>query len=311
MRANSWNWEIITPVWWIGWRLLNEIVGGLPLLLIRRILMCSVTVVNPHRVGRRGSLSSDTGPLDIRARHSSRNSISSEVTFPRRLDAFAATDLSMRPSEEELPSGPPALPYPALAQSSRTSPSKVLGGLAANLSTRSVPSSITSGRSFGGVFASIGRKASLRRQQSIADNSPPKLLGRRQPTVPPNPRSIQINSTPTVLGGPRAPPGRVVRSQSTVAHPPNKRDQMITPSQQTVQSTTQSLKRSSSVAPSSYSVAPEMNDKLFDKQMEKLTDLLPHVDKKILAVYLRRTGQDILAVGQYLEDERKGTIRTK
>ena len=86
---------------------------------------------------------------------------------------------------------------------------------------------------------------------------------------------------------------------------------MITPSQQTVQSTTQSLKRSSSVAPSSYSVAPEMNDKLFDKQMEKLTDLLPHVDKKILAVYLRRTGQDILAVGQYLEDERKGTIRTK
>jgi hypothetical protein len=54
-----------------------------------------------------------------------------------------------------------------------------------------------------------------------------------------------------------------------------------------------------------------MNEKSFEKQMQKLADLLPHVDKKILAVYLRRTGQDVLAVGRYLEDERNGTILTE
>ena len=46
----------------------------------------------------------------------------------------------------------------------------------------------------------------------------------------------------------------------------------------------------------------------FDLQLDKLVDLLPHVDRNVLAGYLRRTGQDILAVGKYLEDERNGTV---
>jgi len=47
----------------------------------------------------------------------------------------------------------------------------------------------------------------------------------------------------------------------------------------------------------------------FAKQVDKLTDLLPHADKAVLAGYLRRAGQDIVAIGQYLEDEKNGTIR--
>lgn len=47
----------------------------------------------------------------------------------------------------------------------------------------------------------------------------------------------------------------------------------------------------------------------FSRQVDKLADLLPHADRVVLAGYLRRAGQDMLAIGQYLEDEKNGTIR--
>lgn len=47
----------------------------------------------------------------------------------------------------------------------------------------------------------------------------------------------------------------------------------------------------------------------FTHQVDKLSDLLPHADRDVLAGYLRRSGQDILAIGQYLEDEKNGTLR--
>jgi len=51
-------------------------------------------------------------------------------------------------------------------------------------------------------------------------------------------------------------------------------------------------------------------DPEFIRQIDKLSDLLPHVERDVLAGYLKRSGQDILAIGQYLEDEKNGTIRT-
>jgi len=50
-------------------------------------------------------------------------------------------------------------------------------------------------------------------------------------------------------------------------------------------------------------------DPEFVQQVDKLAVLLPHADRGVLAGYLRRAGQDILAIGQYLEDEKNGTIR--
>lgn len=50
-------------------------------------------------------------------------------------------------------------------------------------------------------------------------------------------------------------------------------------------------------------------DPEFVRQVDKLADLLPNAERHVLAGYLRRSGQDILAIGQYLEDEKMGTIR--
>ena len=47
----------------------------------------------------------------------------------------------------------------------------------------------------------------------------------------------------------------------------------------------------------------------FDRQVDKLAALLPKADRNVLAIYLHRAGQDILAIGQYLEDEKNGTLR--
>jgi hypothetical protein len=50
-------------------------------------------------------------------------------------------------------------------------------------------------------------------------------------------------------------------------------------------------------------------DPEFAAQVEKLHTLLPHADRQVLAGYLRRSGQDVLAIGQFLEDEKNGTLR--
>jgi len=50
-------------------------------------------------------------------------------------------------------------------------------------------------------------------------------------------------------------------------------------------------------------------DPEFVRQVDKLVELIPHADRDVLAGYLRRAGQDILAIGQYLEDEKNGTLK--
>jgi len=52
----------------------------------------------------------------------------------------------------------------------------------------------------------------------------------------------------------------------------------------------------------------ELPDAQFNIQLDKLVHLLPHADRNVLAGYLRRSGQDILAVGKYLEDEKNGSV---
>jgi hypothetical protein len=47
----------------------------------------------------------------------------------------------------------------------------------------------------------------------------------------------------------------------------------------------------------------------FVSQVDKLVDLLPQADREVLAGYLRRAGSDLNAIGQYLEDEKNGTVR--
>jgi hypothetical protein len=51
-------------------------------------------------------------------------------------------------------------------------------------------------------------------------------------------------------------------------------------------------------------------DPEFTEQVDKLAALIPQADRNILAGYLRRAGCDMLAIGQYLEDERTGVVRS-
>ncbi|KAL5508018.1 hypothetical protein ACEPAH_5636 [Sanghuangporus vaninii] len=247
-------------------------------------------------------------------RHPSRGSIGSEMTFPKRVDAYVATDLLPQRSEDDaLPRGPPPLPYPTLAQGpppvhTQQQSSTRLG---ASASTRSNASSLGSGKSSsggGGFFASIGRKASVKKDRpTLPGSQPNKLLSKRQQALPtPAPRPVQINMAPSLPGGPRAPPGRMQRAQSVIA-----------PKAQPVESDTEtsrrmSIKRSPSVAPSFAQnglsqVAESASD--IDVKIAKLADLLPHADKSILAGYLRRAGgMDMVAIGRYLDDEKNGVL---
>jgi len=51
-------------------------------------------------------------------------------------------------------------------------------------------------------------------------------------------------------------------------------------------------------------------DPEFTEQVDKLAALVPQADRNVLAGYLRRAGSDMLAIGQYLEDERTGVVRS-
>ncbi|KAF9008760.1 hypothetical protein BDQ17DRAFT_1348886 [Cyathus striatus] len=233
-----------------------------------------------HRVPTTRSFS----PFSPKQRHTSRSSMISEATFPMRPDASTATDLTSRsPIDVTPPTAPPPLPYPSLALSQRSYPprsSSSIGNGTPTSSLRSLASS-NAGSKSGGFFASLGRKASLssKREKSgpLSSISAPSTAGRLTKPPPSShniSRPLNLTNIPSAPGGPRAPPGRAQRSL-------------------TLMTTKTSPFR-----------IPQ-----FVRQVDKLVDLLPHVDRDILAGYLRRAGQDILAIGQYLEDEKNGTVR--
>ncbi|KIM45873.1 hypothetical protein M413DRAFT_440927 [Hebeloma cylindrosporum] len=246
-------------------------------------------------------------------RQTSRSSMISEATFPIRPDAYTATDLSKGVYRDITPPGaPPPLPYPSLAlnpprsQSALSNPS-VASGTPPSSVRSLVPTASTKGAGF---FASLGRKASL--SSSRRDRFPPGISSpvslsaavKSSPTVLNISHPI-INITkppPTVPGGPRAPPNRVRRSQtfmSTVSHTsPNDRGR-----------NDPIVRRPSLFNLSQETVSEIQSDPDFSQQVDRLHTLLPHADRDILAGYLRRAGQDMLAIGQYMEDERMGTLR--
>ncbi|KII95822.1 hypothetical protein PLICRDRAFT_693960 [Plicaturopsis crispa FD-325 SS-3] len=259
---------------------------------------------NPHRASKNARLGP---PASKPMRHVSRSSMASEATFPRRPDAYAATDLSSHPSEDSVPTSAPPLPYPSLATAPPPQPSR-----SSTLGTPLVGSRLTiqplNAKSGGGFFASLGRKTSVVRKTGptspTTSSSSERRVLTKQPPTEPAPRPVNISSAPSVPGGPRAPPNRMLRSQTI----------MISPFQSNA--ATGNHRNTSMVRrPSMFGAAnsdPVINierDPEFTRQVDKLADLLPQADRSVLAGYLRRAGQDILAIGQYLEDEKNGTIR--
>ncbi|KAG5654074.1 hypothetical protein H0H81_007800 [Sphagnurus paluster] len=244
-------------------------------------------------------------------RHTSRASMISEITFPRRPDASTATDLSVK-TQDLIPTTPPALPYPSLANQLMypTRSSSVASG---NSSLRSLTSSAPTSKTPGGFFASLGRKASMNSAKkpllTPSNNSPARLLTKSPPT-PITPRTITLTNVPSVPGGPRAAPHhRAARSQTimTTANPFNSNPSALFPEHSEGLGRRPSLYDINSYAePPVVEIVP---DPEFVRQVDKLVHLLPDANREVLAGYLRRAGQDILAIGQYLEDEKNGTIK--
>ncbi|OCH93567.1 hypothetical protein OBBRIDRAFT_885398 [Obba rivulosa] len=255
-------------------------------------------------------------------RHTSRSSMGSEATFPIRPDAYTATDLSTRPIDMASPStAPPALPYPSLATSPPRNPpvrssTITLGSPSRTLQLPLLPMGKSSGTGF---FSSIGRKASVKRGQSSVPPTPltpNRVLTKRSPNITTTSVPTQapvIISTPSVPGGPRAVPGRVQRSQtiSVSASAPVAAPEPVTAPANSNSNRQSAMGRRPSIFGRSRGppATPALSTPEFEQQVDKLYDLLPHAERDILAAYLRRTGQDILAIGQYIEDEKNGTLR--
>ncbi|KAJ7591349.1 hypothetical protein C8J56DRAFT_825421 [Mycena floridula] len=225
-------------------------------------------------------------------RHTSRSSVISEATFPSRPDASAATDLSQQSvSDHSLPNSPPPLPYPALAmnqQRANLPPSAAMRLLGSGTPSKT-----------GNFFASLGRKASIRKDRTLGapNATPPTRLTKN----PPTPARI---TNPTVPGGPRAPTNRMLRSQTIMLSSPFSSNSSLSEKNGPLH------RRPSLNNTSTTETAIDLNDDPeFIKHLDKLSDVLPHAERAVLAGYLRRAGQDIMAIGQYLEDEKNGNIR--
>lgn len=113
-------------------------------------------------------------------------------------------------------------------------------------------------------------------------------------------RPIQITAPPTIPGGPRAPPSRAKRSQT-----------YISPAAWTTSQARHNVlgRRPSLTNVTIDTIIDIKPDPEFCQQVDKLAALLPHANREVLAGYLRRAGTDMSAIGQYLEDERMGTVR--
>ena len=271
-------------------------------------------------------------------RRVSRDSIESGATFPMRPDAYTATDLSTRMNDlparmEDLVTKAPTLPYPSLAPMTRSSTNNsTVTSPPSSMRSLPIPLPLSASKSTGGFFSSIGRKASLKKDKRPP--SPGKTITKKSGTTPQQkPDQLPPTSTPHIIGGPRAIPGR---SYSTLAQPVSRAEEPKKPVDHKRRSTISGKRPSLFPTSSNKSIPPppnihthnaqhasmppsahkqgqipekfELSDAQFSVQLDKLVHLLPHADRNVLAGYLRRAGQDILAVGKYLEDEKNGTV---
>ncbi|KAI0676808.1 hypothetical protein C8Q78DRAFT_999658 [Trametes maxima] len=281
----------------------------------------------------------ELGGMVHQGRHVSHGSLASQATFPIRADAYTATDLSTRSIDIPSTAPPSTLPYPSLANAGITRPptrtSTLLSSPTKTLTL--LPGTKSSGTGF---FASLGRKTSVRREKGLSGlahspQSPTKVLTKRAPAIaasrsnptPPSgssSRDAPLPTAPIIPGGPRAAPGRIQRSKTySVSASPPQSDASPPPSAPSSQAQRQSAvgRRPSLFArarpthtsvghPAPMAVEAAMAlDPAFQQQVDKLAAILPHADRVVLAGYLRRAGEDILAIGQFLEDEKNGTLR--
>lgn len=190
------------------------------------------------------------GQLDIQpsahARVASGASVFSATTFPMRPDAFRAIDLTPGAGggPTELGNDPPPLPYPSLAMKQLQQGSSFRFKSNANSSNMLLPTAKKSA----GFFSSLGRKASARSKaagdSSGQENRERERVRRKLYRAPPSGSSTSqlghfsdighssskaslVPLAPSIVGGPRAPPGKPKRASTVLVigppqliHPP-------------------------------------------------------------------------------------------
>lgn len=196
---------------------------------------------------------------------------------------------------------PPSLPYPSLAQGIGI---RRRGSKNFSVDSPFLVSPTQSSRTLGGgFFASIGRKASLRKDRTLPlPVSPTKqshtLLQplqqhQQHQQQQQNSRVIKLEHAPTLPGGPRAPPRSAHRSSTLIY------------SRKLEDSSSSLLSKRHSVSPGRRSVDSNSNsNSSLDRRLEMMGDLLPSVDKPVLSAYLRRAQNNdpMTAISDYLED---------
>jgi hypothetical protein len=245
-----------------------------------------------HKISYKAT-SSETGSTRVmhaEARRISHSSATSEMTFPLRADAYVATDLTPSGHEESVIStDPPSeIPYPFLLQGMNRT------GWASPESPKEIHGSFFTSTTKKGSKKSTGISGCL---TSLAGLGPvTNKLVRSQP-VPPQPRPVNLPPAP-LAGGPRSRPLRTpsVIGNRTAMHFASPGDSSFR------------LSRSPSLPTSTSKGSVTLTSEDFKKQVDRLADVLPHVDRKLLEGYLKHSGQDILAIGQFIEDEKQGSI---
>ncbi|KAJ3867093.1 hypothetical protein EV359DRAFT_35222, partial [Lentinula novae-zelandiae] len=277
------------------------------------------------------TMSPSTIPFTSTLRQTSRSSYTSvitEATFPRRPDASAATDLAMTFKDAlslSPPTGPPPLPYPSLVSTNQRFPGRTNSSVGSTSGSDSPARGykslmpLTPASKTGAFFASLGRKASVsRKDKGLGSSTGSGLVSSSSRlTKQPHKHSSQNShppatvtaGPPSVPGGPRAPPNRMLRSQTMMISPMlSEGSNSSSVGKLNVMGRRPSLHNIPSA--DSSPTPPESSwDLEFRRQVDKLSDLMPHADRIVLAGYLKRSGQDILAIGQYLEDEKNGRLR--
>jgi hypothetical protein len=167
-------------------------------------LYCKLSGGSKTRLVHASPSQSPNDVLDPPPRNPSRSSLSSEMTFPLRADAYIATDLSQR-DIDTVPSPnvpPPALPYPALAgvppPINSRSTNTATGAPLSHSPSLSVGAKVTAG-----LLSSLGRNASTRKDMSKPIEKLTRSATRstkQSLTSLPNPRPVQITNAPSVTG---------------------------------------------------------------------------------------------------------------
>jgi hypothetical protein len=192
-----------------------------------------------------GELDIQPSGMPAHAKVASGASVFSDTTFPMRVDAFKAIDLSPGAGggPTELGNGPPPLPYPSLAMK------QLQQGSAYSFKSTSNSSNnlLAAPKKNTGWLSSLGRKASMKSKagdSSGQENREKERVRRKLYRAHPSGSSTSqlgnisdvghsssiaslVPLAPSIVGGPRAPPGKPKRASTVLVigppqliHPP-------------------------------------------------------------------------------------------